>query len=247
MKRGRWRATCSSLRKDSVANVPQAVALDRALLEERCGPDRAGENLSAACRPRHCPWSIAAAACNHRASCSRSVRNDRATAAPGSNRRPTSKHSTRQLREPPRNIIHDGTQFRGMNFALHIGGKSPSPMTPASKPGTHPAASLDNHAKAIVEITRNAVSEGLVPGADLVDVWADIFRLENRFEASVDHIMLAVVGPRSLWPSRSSRCRHPRTPSAATARRGRARSRPGRAAAMRRRPQAARISGRSCG
>ena len=37
MKRGRWRATCSSLRKDSVANVPQAVALDRALLEERVG------------------------------------------------------------------------------------------------------------------------------------------------------------------------------------------------------------------
>ena len=33
------------------------------------------------------------------------------------------------------------------------------------------------------------------PGTDLVDVWADIFRLENRFEASVNHIMLAVVAP----------------------------------------------------
>ena len=69
------------------------------------------------------------------------------------------------------------------------------PPATSSKPGTHPAASLDNHAKAIVEITRNAVSEGLVPGADLADVWADIFRLENRFEASVNHIMLAVVAP----------------------------------------------------
>ena len=58
-----------------------------------------------------------------------------------------------------------------------------------------PAASLDNHAKAFVEITRNNVSEGLVPRADLADVWADIFRLENRFEASVNHIMLAVVAP----------------------------------------------------
>ena len=58
-----------------------------------------------------------------------------------------------------------------------------------------PATSLDNHAKAFVEITRNTVSEGLVPRADLADVWADIFRLENRIEARVDHIMLAVVAP----------------------------------------------------
>ena len=82
-----------------------------------------------------------------------------------------------------------------------------SPAT-SSKPGTHPAASLDNHAKAIVEITRNAVSEGLVPGADLVDVWADIFRLENRFEASVNHIMLAVVfgpAPRRKIAGRAAR------------------------------------------
>ena len=33
------------------------------------------------------------------------------SSASTSNRRPTSKHSTRQLREPPRNIIHDGTQL----------------------------------------------------------------------------------------------------------------------------------------
>ena len=33
-----------------------------------------------------------------------------------------------------------------------------------------PATSLDNHAKAFVEITRNTVSEGLVPRADLADV-----------------------------------------------------------------------------
>ena len=66
--------------------------------------------------------------------------------------------------------------------------------TTSSKKET-PAASLDNHAKAIVEITGNAVSEGLVPGTDLADVWADIFRLENRFKANVNHIMLAVVSP----------------------------------------------------
>ena len=154
------------------------------------------------------------------------------------------------------------------------------PPATSSKPGTHPAASLDNHAKAIVEITRNAVSEGLVPGADLVDVWADIFRLENRFEASVDHIISPWLPPGAcghlVQAAVGTRERPQPLPRVEVVRdRGQGahqrigigvqhlvtarnlehlvfaqipgHGEPSRAATMHRRPQAARISGRSCG